>query len=135
MRKWIVIVLVALCCGLAQGAEKNGVMTLEQLEDLSLNVGGVKLNNFMFVERAALGDVKMKAKVSIRAKETTKNLTPVAVYMSGLDAEGKLVACFCLRTVLGISKGDSGELDCSGVIPAGSLKRIKKVQLRIVVNN
>jgi hypothetical protein len=126
----LVVATFGLC---AHGAEVSKVVTLDELEDVTLKVGGIKFNNFVLREDELSGEQMLEAKVNVRTKEMKQKYTPVAVYVSATDSSGKLVACFCLSDWPGLKANDSEELDESGSMPKGQLKRVQKIQIRIII--
>ncbi len=109
-------------------------LTLEQLEDLSLRVNGVTLNNIILARKESFGENKEYVNVEATLRNRNRKPRYAAVFIVCYARDGSLICCLSLKPGFDmISEGSVTTLKGDYYVDEGDCAKITKIDVRLVV--
>ena len=116
--------------------DQNQIVTRSQFEDLSIQGGGVNINNFSIREDTSFWDRNLRViRVSFSARNRNAVSKQFAIMLVGFDESDNLLWSMNLEPMMGaISENQTEDISGSVYISQGTLNRTKKIWYRIIGN-
>ena len=109
-------------------------LTMEQLEDLSLRVDGVTLNNIIIARKESFAENKEYVNVEATLRNRNKKPRDVAVFIVCYARDGSLICCVSLKPGFDMmSEGSVTTLKGDYYVDEGDCAKIAKIDVRLVV--
>jgi len=116
--------------------DQSQTLTRTQFEDISIQSGGVNINNFSFREDKSFWDRNMSVlKVNFSARNRNDSSKNFAIMLVGFDNANNIIWSMHLEPTMGIlSENSTEQISDSVFCTAGTLNRTHRIWYRVIGN-
>jgi len=134
--KYIILTLMLFFTTTVFAIDQSDTVTRTQFEDLTIQSGGVNINNFSMREDTSFWDRNMRVmRISFSARNRNAASKNFGISIVGLDASGNPIWAMNLEPMMGsISGNRTEEISGSAFVPQGTLNRTQRIWYRVIGN-